>query len=79
MCTEVCETSSDRCHAGGAWAGEGQVCKGLRMEEAAFKLDRVEKDFSRREGWGVHEKKNRVNDTVTLNKNYTFREITVLV
>ena len=56
MCTEVCETSSDRCHVGGAWVGEGQVCKGLKMEEAAFKLDRVEKDFNR-EGWGVHEKK----------------------
>lgn len=39
VCTELCVMSSDRCHAGGAWVGEGQVCQGLKMEEAAFKLD----------------------------------------
>lgn len=51
-------SSSDRCHARGACVGEGQVCKGLKMQEAAFELERaVEKGFSRRGGWQVHEKK----------------------
>lgn len=57
MCTEVCLTGTDRCGAEGVWVRAGQVDQGLKKEEAAFQLDRVEKIQVEGESSRGHEKK----------------------